>query len=811
MPDQPTHTDQSHSAGTPRTLALNVTGMTCGSCAARVEKSLVNQPGVSDVAVNYATGQVTLTANDAVQGAALAEAVKQAGYTLVLPDTSPREHTVAIEGMTCGSCVARVDKALTQLDGVSDVRVNLATHTATFIAPPDMLDTITRAVTTAGYTLAHDTNGASQAPPSPVDEELRLRRLWGRRLALVALPALLLLSTMLVHDWAVMTPWVRYTQLILATGVQFYIGWPFLAEAAKRARYRSVSMDTLIALGTLSAYSYSTVQVATDGHDLYYEAQVVIIAFLVLGRYLEARAKANAGQAMRALLELGAKQARVLRDGVEHDIAVEDVRLGDIVVVRPGEKIPVDGIVTLGASAVDESMLTGESVPVEKTVGDPVTAATINTFGMLTFEATAIGKDTVIARIVQLVANAQAGKSRIQRLADQVSGVFVPTVIVIALGTFIGWYVFGDDTGKALTAAVAVLIIACPCALGLATPMATMTGMGRGAQLGILIRSTAMLERSQHIDTVVFDKTGTLTTATMTVTHVDLVSPDTNAHDVVLVAAAVEAYAEHPIGQAIVNDARTRTDALPNVIDFAAHFGLGVTGQVNGQQVAVGRASFVTDQGHTLTQGLAELINERQNAGHTVVVVGVAGTVIGTIAIADTIKDDAAAAVAELHKLGMQVVMLTGDNEATAQTVADTLGIDTVIAGVLPDQKQAEIIRLQDAGRNVAMVGDGVNDAPALVQANVGIALGTGTDVAIESADITLLGSATTLVGTAIRLARRTNRLIKQNLFWAFVYNTAAIPLAAAGRLNPMIAGAAMAMSSVSVVANSLRLRRFGS
>ena len=788
-----------------RILNLSVTGMTCGSCAARVEKGLTQHPGVTDVTVNFATGHVRLTADETVTEQSLAETVTKAGYELVLPDDELNEYTVAIDGMTCGSCVARVDKALTQLDGVSDVRVNLATHSATFRAAATTLDAVSEAVKKAGYEAGGiDTTGVTREDTG-VQEELRLRAMWGRRFVLVSPAALFLIATMFFHDWAVMTPWVRNFQLVLATAVQFYIGLPFLTEAVKRARYFSVSMDTLIALGTMSAYLYSAVQVLTGGHDLYFEAQVVIIAFLVLGRYLEARAKANAGQAMRALMELGAKSARVIRDGVEHEIAVDEVKVGDVLRVRPGEKIPVDGIVTDGASALDESMLTGESVPVEKTVGDAVTAATINTFGVLTFTATAVGKDTVIARIVRLVAEAQAGKSRIQRLVDQVSGVFVPIVIGVAIVTFVFWYVTGDDTGQALTAAVAVLIIACPCALGLATPMATMTGMGRGAQLGILIRSTAMLERAQHIDTVVFDKTGTLTTASMTVTHVDTAT-GTQADDVLAYAAALEANAEHPIGQAIVTAA---TKPLAEASSFVAHFGLGVTGQVDGRDVAVGRATFVTSRGHTLDDMLNDTIRARQEKGQTVVAVGVDGTVIGTIAIADTVKDDAAKAVAELHALGMQVVMLTGDNDATAHAVAETLGIDTVIANVLPDEKQAEVARLQADGRNVAMVGDGVNDAPALVEAQVGIALGTGTDVAIESADITLLGQSTTLVGTAISLARRTNRLIKQNLFWAFVYNTAAIPLAAAGRLNPMIAGAAMAFSSVSVVANSLRLRRF--
>ncbi|MCC5949327.1 MAG: copper-translocating P-type ATPase, partial [Nitriliruptoraceae bacterium] len=663
------------------------------------------------------------------------------------------------------------------------------------------------------------------------------RRRWGRRLAWVIAPALFLLSTMLYHDLAMHTPAMRWAMFLVATPVQFVIGWPFLREAVRRARYRSANMDTLIALGTSAAYFYSTWQLAVGGMELYYEAQVVIIAFLVLGRYLEARAKGDAGRAIRSLLELGASEARRIGpDGEETMVAVDDVVVGDRLKVRPGETIPVDGEVLDGRAAVDESMLTGESVPIDKAAGDTVTGATTATGGALTIRATAVGADTALARIVRLVEQAQSGRGSLQRLADRVSGVFVPAVIVIAVVTFAAWTALTGDVGQAVMASVAVLIIACPCALGLATPMATMTGTGRGAQLGILIRSIEVLERAERIDAIVLDKTGTLTHGRMTLTdviatpvtadaHAAAGTPGTERTDADVLAAeqtllrrvaAAEADAEHPIARALVDGAEERRDDgadRASARDLEALAGRGVRARVTDGDVevvaTVGRRTLLTDDGLTLDEQLAARIDALEAQGRTVVVAGWDGAVRGALAVADSLKDDAADVVAALKELGLEVAMLTGDNARTANAIAAEVGIDRVLAEVLPEDKQAEVERLQAEGRIVAMVGDGVNDAPALVQADLGVALGTGTDVAIESGDLTLMRGELPGIVTAIELSRRTHRTIRQNLFWAFAYNTLAIPVAAVGLLNPMVAGAAMAFSSVSVVLNSLRLRRF--
>jgi copper-transporting P-type ATPase V len=627
-----------------------------------------------------------------------------------------------------------------------------------------------------------------------------------------------LLSTMLYHDWAMTEPGIRMAQFLVATPVQFYIGWPFLREAAKRARRFTANMDTLIAMGTLAAYLFSTWQIVVGGHDLYYEAQVVIIAFIVLGRYLEARAKGNAGRAIRSLLELGAKEARVERDGVEQMIPVEEVVVGDRIRIRPGEKVPVDGEVLEGSSAVDESMLTGESVPVDKTPGMSVAGATINTSGALTIQATAVGADTALAQIVRMVEDAQTGKSQMQRLADRVSGIFVPVVILISIATFTTWSLVAGDVGQAMMAAVAVLIIACPCALGLATPMATMTGTGRGAQLGILIKSMEVLERTREIHTIVFDKTGTLTKGEMALT--DVIGTDDDHTDLLRFAGAVEADSEHPIGQALAHGAEERLGTkLPRTTGFEAIAGQGVRAEVEGAPVGgagaattvvVGRRKLMAEVGMLIPERLEDAASALESDGKTAVFAGWDGEVHGVLAVADTLKEGAAEAVAQLHALGLEVAMITGDNARTAQAIADQVGIDRVMAEVLPQDKQAEVERLQAEGKIVAMVGDGVNDAPALVQADLGIAIGTGTDVAIESSDLTLMRGELSGVATAISLSRRTHRTIRQNLFWAFAYNTSAIPIAAFGLLNPMVAGAAMAFSSVSVVTNSLRLRRFG-
>ncbi|MEM8746229.1 MAG: heavy metal translocating P-type ATPase [Actinomycetota bacterium] len=722
-----------------------------------------------------------------------------------------------VGGMTCGSCAARVQKVLSRQPGIQLAEVNYATGRASVtpdagvtLDPSDLAVAIDR----IGYSLApahapdHDGSDSEEVDGSEADG-------WKWR-TLAALPAaVFMVSTMFFHDTAMHTTWLRWLQFGLALPVQFVVGWPILAGAAKRARHLTADMDTLIAVGTLSAFTYSTGQLLTDGHELYFEAAVVIIFFISLGRWMEARAKSRAGAALRSLLELGAKEARLV-DGAdgsdERMVPVESLRIGDLVRVRPGEKVPVDGEVVHGASAVDESMLTGESVPVDKSVGDSVAGATINTSGALTVRATRVGADTALAQIVRLVEQAQTGKSAVQRLADRISAVFVPVVLVIAAATFLGWWLLGDDLRDAVDASVAVLIIACPCALGLATPVAIMVGTGRGAQLGILIKSVETLEQTRRISTVVFDKTGTLTDGSMSVVDVvtDPADGDGTTDGLLLArAGAVEADSEHPIGRAIAAEARRAHGSLDPVDEFEAIPGHGIRADVDGTTVWVGRRELIEAAGLHLATELDDAAVAREIEGRTAIFVGWGGRVRGVIAVSDTTSRSAAATVERLHQRGLAVAMITGDNERTARTVADEVGIDQVIAGVLPAGKQSEIERLQADGEKVAMVGDGINDAPALTQADLGIAIGTGTDVAIESSDLTLMRGDVAHVVTAIDLSRRTYRTIVQNLFWAFAYNTVAIPLAVAGLLNPLVAGAAMAFSSVSVVANSLRLRRF--
>jgi cation-transporting ATPase V/Cu+-exporting ATPase len=709
-----------------------------------------------------------------------------------------------VQGMTCGSCAVRVQRVLGRQPGVAGAEVNFATGKAR-VVPGGTVDVggLQAAVERIGYRIT------PVEAARKTDAEASAEDSWRQRL-LVAVPLAAALVVLAMWPGGAMEQtWGRLAAAVLATPVQFWVGWPFLREAARRARRGTANMDTLIAMGTLAAYGFSVAQLLTGGMDLYFEAAAVIITFLVLGRFFEARAKGRAGQAIRALLELGAKQARVLRDGQEVMVPVEQVAVGDLLRVRPGEKVPTDGEVVAGASAVDESMLTGESVPVEKAPGDPVTGATVNTSGVLTVRATRVGAETALAQIVRLVEDAQASKGHIQRLADRVAGVFVPVVIAIALATFAGWWLLAGDPQAGLVAAVAVLIIACPCALGLATPTAIMVGTGRGAELGVLIKSVEVLEQSRRITTVVFDKTGTLTRGEMTLTDA-VPAPGQDEGELLARVGAVEADSEHPIGRAIATAARQRTGALPRVTGFQALAGRGARAEVDGTTVWVGRAKLMADAGLLLPEAVEDAIQRLEEAGKTAVVAGWDGEVRGVLAVADTLKDGAAELVARLHGMGLEVAMLTGDNARTAQAIAGRVGIDRVLAEVFPDDKVGEVARLQGEGRVVAMVGDGVNDAPALVQADLGIALGTGTDVAIEASDLTLLRGDLAGVATAIELSRRTYRTIVQNLGWAFGYNLAAIPLAALGLLSPIVAGAAMALSSVSVVGNSLRLRRFG-
>ena len=660
------------------------------------------------------------------------------------------------------------------------------------------VDELTDAVEYIGYQAA-----PVNKTPAPEDDTAE-EHAWLRRV-LVAWPLGIAVFVLLLVRMD--SSWARWTAATLTVPIQFWAGWPFVHSALIRARRLEANMDTLIAIGTLAAFTFSATRLFTGG-DLYFDTSALIIAFILLGRYFEARARGKASSAIRALLELGAKEARLVDGGDERMVPVETIQVGNVVRVRPGEKIPVDGEITEGRSTVDESMLTGESIPAEKAAGDTVAGATLNGQGLLTIRATAVGSDTALAQIVRLVEEAQSGKAPVQRLADRIAGVFVPVVIGVALATMLAWSLVIGNPAQGVIAAVAVLIIACPCALGLATPTAIMVGTGRGATLGVLIKGGEVLERSKHIDTVIFDKTGTLTQGAMSLTDVHPAG-GTDPGDLLRLAAVAESGSEHPLGRAVVDAANSQNRALPVADDFEALAGHGVRARVFGDTVWVGSRKLMADAGCPIPTQLESTATSLEERGRTAFLVGWGGATRGVLGVADTLKDDAASTVAQLHAMGIKVAMITGDNQRTAQAIATQVGIDRVLAEVLPGDKANEVRRLQAEGRAVAMVGDGINDAPALVQADLGIAIGTGTDVAIESSDITLLSPALDGVATAIRLSRRTFRTIVQNLGWAFGYNTAAIPLAALGVLNPIIAGATMAFSSVSVVTNSLRLYRF--
>ena len=739
---------------------------------------------------------------------------------------------LSIGGMTCASCAARVEKKLNKLDGVA-ATVNFATETAAVsfpgeMSPADLIAVVERTGYTAALPAPPPTPEAGAPTAAPAGDDDATAALRQRLVvsSLLALPVVLLamVPALQFRDW-------QWLSLALAAPVAVWGAWPFHSAALVNARHGAATMDTLISTGVTASFAWSLYALFLGdagmpgmrmpftllaGHAgsgasaIYLDTAAGVTVLILLGRYFEARAKRRSGAALRALAELGAKDAAVLRDGREVRIPVARLSVDDEFVVRPGEKIAADGVVTSGASAVDASMLTGEPVPVEVTAGDAVTGGCVNASGRLVVRATRVGADTELARITRLVTSAQNGKAPAQRLADRVSAVFVPVVMVIALGVLAAWLATGHGSAAAFTAAVAVLIIACPCAMGLATPTAILVGTGRGAQLGILIKGPEVLESTRAVDTIVLDKTGTVTTGKMSLAGV-AAAPGEDADELLRLAGAAEDGRAHPIAAAVAAGARQRlTAGLPQAADFASYHGLGVTAVVDGHAVAVGRASWLADQwAQPVPESLAGRAAQAEAAGQTAVFAAWDGQVRGVLVVADAVKPSSAEAVTRLRAMGLRPVLLTGDNERAARAVADAVGIDEVIAGVLPEGKATAVKELQSAGRVVAMAGDGVNDAAALAQADLGLAMGTGTDAAIEAADLTLVQGDLRAVPDAILLSRRTLAIIKGNLFWAFAYNAAAIPLAALGLLSPLIAGAAMAFSSVFVVTNSLRLRRF--
>ncbi|GAA5165892.1 heavy metal translocating P-type ATPase [Amycolatopsis dongchuanensis] len=733
-----------------------------------------------------------------------------------------RDLELAIGGMTCASCAMRIERKLNRLDGVT-ASVNYATEKAK-VSFPAGLDpaTLVEQVEAAGYTA---TLPQVETPESEKDTDDPARSLRQRLIGSVVLSVPVIVLAMIP---ALQFTYWQWISLTLAAPVAGWAAWPFHKAALTNLRHGAATMDTLVSLGTLAAFAWSlyallfgsagvpgmrhpfelTIERISGDGAIYLEVAAGVTTFILAGRYFEARSKRRAGAALRALLALGAKDVAVLRDGREERVPVEQLAVGAEFVVRPGEKIATDGVVVDGSSAVDASLLTGESVPVEVGPGDAVTGATVNSGGRLVVRATRVGADTQLAQMAKLVEEAQTGKAAVQRLADRIAGVFVPVVIALAIGTLAFWLGAGGTVSAAFTAAVAVLIIACPCALGLATPTALLVGTGRGAQLGILIKGPEVLESTRRVDTVVLDKTGTVTTGRMALTAVHP-ADGADAAEVLRLAGALEHASEHPVAKAIAAGARERVGELPPVEGFTNVEGLGVQGIVDGKAVLAGRAALLADWGQHLSPELADAKAAAERQGRTAIVVGWDGETRAVLVVADTVKPTSAEAVRQLRGLGLTPVLLTGDNEDAAKAVAAEVGIERVIAEVLPRDKVDVVRRLQDEGKVVAMVGDGVNDAAALAQADLGLAMGTGADVAIEASDLTLVRGDLRVAADAIRLSRRTLRTIKGNLFWAFAYNVAALPLAAAGLLNPMIAGAAMAFSSVFVVSNSLRLRGF--
>jgi P-type Cu+ transporter len=799
---------------TTREQTLKISGMTCSACANRIEKGLSRIEGVEEANVNYALESSSIVYDpNKTNVNEFKERVERLGFSVVQEKVD-----FDITGMTCASCATRIEKKIKEMEGVAKATVNFALETIAVEYDDSQIETgdMVNAVKKMGYELI-----PKQDSLGKVDhKELEIKK-QQRKFIFSAILTLPLLWTMVAHfsfllfiymPDILMNPWL---QLALATPVQFIIGAQFYKGAFNALRNKGANMDVLVALGTSAAYFYSlylSVEWLNAGSVgspvLYFEASAVIVTLIVLGKLFEVRAKGKTSQAIQKLLGLQAKTARILKDGIEKEIPIEQVVAGDVIIVKPGEKIPVDGKIIDGRSAIDESMITGESIPIDKVAGDAVIGATINKNGSLEIKATKVGKDTALAQIVKVVEEAQGSKADIQRLADRISGVFVPVVVVIAVVTFFIWYfaVTPGDFRSALIPTISILVIACPCALGLATPTSIMAGSGRAAEMGLLFKGGEHLENTRKVDTVVLDKTGTVTKGEPALTDI-LVTEGFMEDEVFQLIASAENQSEHPLAMAIVKGITEKGLSLLEVAEFEALPGYGIQANVSGKDVLVGTRKLMKERGIAVSD--SEVAMEKlESEGKTAMLIAVDQKLAGVVAVADTVKETSKEAIARMRALGLDVIMLTGDNQRTAKAIADEVGIDHILAEVLPEQKSDEIKKLQDQGKKVAMVGDGINDAPALVTADIGMAVGTGTDIAIEAADITLMRGDLNSVADAIIMSRKTMRNIKQNLFFAFFYNTVGIPIAAIGLLAPWVAGAAMAFSSVSVVLNALRLQK---